>query len=682
MTAPRKRVSCGLDVDFTEDIEESIMRSSQNGYDFICTKIVKQGHAPFETARLDDKIGGVTKTSFLFNSHEWSTLVVGTLSHLPDLTSVVTRRRLEAEQAVMQELRYAAFLSLPAIIVDVKNENCSNLARLIYSFLHDGHHNLHIWVKIPLQSPDGQEDTWHWWNKFRSLCNHHPRVGMALEITPDLPPQLERWRGEPVRVLYIPTSVFLTNKKGYPVLSRPHQQFVSKLLRLNCQVVLSGKNVNEDAIMVYHQYLDHIFQGTQSDGQYERFAHGYEDYLQAPLQPLMDNLESSTYEIFEKDPIKYSMYEEAVYRCLMDIVPDNEAEARTTVIMVLGAGRGPLVRMSLRGAQKAKRKVKMYAVEKNQNASVLLQHLRVTEWRNEDVTVVSADMRVWDAPEKADIIVSELLGSFGDNELSPECLDGANRFMKPNAISIPQSYTSYISPVSSHKLHNEVKGVVNMDRNKPVETAFETPYVVRIHNYHELAEPLPLFTFNHPNLDANSDNPKPEFFDQVTPQQWKKKFIPESAMENGMDLNGENEGDRKYEIGDGPTQNDKDVATKAKQCSVTPPSGNSHNSRYQRSSFHIPFNTVLHGFAGYFRCSLYKDVEISIEPKTHSPGMFSWFPIFFPLHHPIPLTQGDSLKVDFWRSSNEIKVWYEWCVVSPQASQIHNPNGRSYTIGL
>lgn len=33
---------------------------------------------------------------------------------------------------------------------------------------------------------------------------------------------------------------------------------------------------------------------------------------------------------------------------------------------------------------------------------------------------------------------SELLGSFGDNELSPECLDGAQRFLKPDGVSIPQ----------------------------------------------------------------------------------------------------------------------------------------------------------------------------------------------------------------------------------------------------
>jgi hypothetical protein len=39
-------------------------------------------------------------------------------------------------------------------------------------------------------------------------------------------------------------------------------------------------------------------------------------------------------------------------------------------------------------------------------------------------------MRRIDLPEPVDILVSELLGSFGDNELSPECLDGAVRFLK------------------------------------------------------------------------------------------------------------------------------------------------------------------------------------------------------------------------------------------------------------
>lgn len=73
------------------------------------------------------------------------------------------------------------------------------------------------------------------------------------------------------------------------------------------------------------------------------------------------------------------------------------------------------------------------------------------------MTVVGADMRHWQAPEKADILVSELLGSFGDNELSPECLDGAQRFLQPGGISIPSSYTSFLQPVTASKLWTDVK---------------------------------------------------------------------------------------------------------------------------------------------------------------------------------------------------------------------------------
>lgn len=59
---------------------------------------------------------------------------------------------------------------------------------------------------------------------------------------------------------------------------------------------------------------------------------------------------------------------------------------------------------------------------------------------------------VQEPEEKADILVSELLGSWGDNELSPECLDGAQRFLKEGGVSIPQEYTSYVAPMSSHKV--------------------------------------------------------------------------------------------------------------------------------------------------------------------------------------------------------------------------------------
>lgn len=40
--------------------------------------------------------------------------------------------------------------------------------------------------------------------------------------------------------------------------------------------------------------------------------------MQAPLQPLQDNLESQTYETFEKDGTKYAQYQAAVHAALLD----------------------------------------------------------------------------------------------------------------------------------------------------------------------------------------------------------------------------------------------------------------------------------------------------------------------------------------------------------------------------
>jgi len=52
------------------------------------------------------------------------------------------------------------------------------------------------------------------------------------------------------------------------------------------------------------------------------------------------------------------------------------------------------------------------------------------------------------------------------------------------------------------------------------------------------------------------------------------------------------------------------------------------------------------------------------------------------MQDPVYLRQGDKLVVHFWRLSNPKNVWYEWCLTEPVARPIHNPKGRSYTIGL
>lgn len=72
---------------------------------------------------------------------------------------------------------------------------------------------------------------------------------------------------------------------------------------------------------------------------------------------------------------------------------------------------------------------KSYTGTLSRGTDIRLQEKKALEWRDQ-VEILFGDMRQLDVPAYADILVSELLGSFGDNELSPECLDGAMRFLK------------------------------------------------------------------------------------------------------------------------------------------------------------------------------------------------------------------------------------------------------------
>jgi predicted RNA methylase len=62
---------------------------------------------------------------------------------------------------------------------------------------------------------------------------------------------------------------------------------------------------------------------------------------------------------------------------------------------------------TLQAAVTAQRPVRVYAVEKNPNAVITLRSRKVAEW-GDRVTIVSSDMRTWQAPEQADILVSEV----------------------------------------------------------------------------------------------------------------------------------------------------------------------------------------------------------------------------------------------------------------------------------
>ena len=283
--------------------------------------------------------------------------------------------------------------------------------------------------------------------------------------------------------------------------------------------------------------------------------------------------------------------------------------------MVVGAGRGPLVEKTLKAAAQAKKYVTIYAVEKNVNAVVTLEVLRDLRWGASDglpngvVQIINQDMRYWEAPHKADLVISELLGSFGDNELSPECLDGVWSYVREDTISIPCSYNSYLSPVQSQKLYSQL-----LIDKKINSSPYDYGYVVHVRNAYLIDEPQVVFTFEHKDLM------KP------------------------------------------PKERD--------------------NSRSKNLTFTSKLKTVCHGFVGYFDCCLFEDVHLSTVPSTQNANMFSWFPIYFPVQMPFNVTPDDKIEVHMTRNLDNNHVWYEWTMLQPIPSKIHNLKGKHYSISL
>ena len=399
-------------------------------------------------------------------------------------------------------MAYASFCGVNNIVVTSprRRANIAQYAHAVASVLMTSPY-IQFHIDLPLAEDEGANaDTgsyshtydsyamWDLWNTVRSVCKYNPRLSLSscapqymsihvlitfvimsgLKLPPKLPKMdiQTRWFSEPIRILNIHASIYVPNAKGFPVLSKSHQNLINRYMKQRpapfillgdtppLPVTPTARKGPHDSLNWLH-YLRHMSKNQQPLTAVEKFGAGYQDYLQAPLQPLTDNLESTTYEVFERDPVKYEQYEKATRLALEERDPNSTTFVprppknspicgirlmRThliSIVAVVGAGRGPLVSRALRAAESVGRNIQLFAVEKNPNAYVtLLRHNRET-WGGR-VTVIKSDMRSWKPSFKVDILISELLGSFGDNELSPECLDGVQGVL--NRKSYPQAY--------------------------------------------------------------------------------------------------------------------------------------------------------------------------------------------------------------------------------------------------
>jgi len=247
--------------------------------------------------------------------------------------------------------------------------------------------------------------------------------------------------------------------------------------------------------------------------------------------------------------------------------------------------------------------LRIVAVEKNPNAFLSIKYRNAEEWNN-SVLLLQTDMRelkdifIQQCLTYPDIIISELLGSFGDNELSPECLDSVLDIILPHTICIPQYYRNYIVPIQSVHLYQTIltnEELLNSRNGRNcVNNCLPTDslYVVSLKEFCMLeSEPKQCFEFVHPNL-SNASN--------------------------------ERVSSLKFSIGSYPCE--------------------------------------LMGFAGYFEATLYKNISICTHPKRHSVNMHSWFPSLFPLRELYRFSKETLVIFNLSRKIDNFGVWYEWFI--------------------
>ena len=460
-----------------------------------------------------------------------------------------------------------------------------------------------------------------------------------------------RWVSEPLRIVELNVSTFMRNAKGFPVLSKAVQALLTRYTRVKTSPWVLLTDVGaiptddelDEAELVsaelptpaqaaqkaakkpkdltpYLSYMRHLQRTQPARPIIDRFAAGYQDFLQSPLQPLTDNLESITYEVFEKDPVKYEWYERATAAALVDLKKELK---RDIIVAVVGAGRGPLMTRALKASASTGVSIVPYAVEKNPNAYVLLQNRNATDplW-GKRVQIVKTDMRAWAGPSlpsgevgKVDILISELLGSFADNELSPECLDGVQHVLHPDhGVSIPTSYTAHYTPIASPRIYSDLLS----QKGAGADDKWELPYVSMLHQFDNLCLAVPVSDL----AASKSEKAMLEPPQADVQQAWEFVHpIPQAILAQSQLRRGGS-------------------AAAGGGGAVGGDGWNEHNARFSKLTFTCNSRGVCHGLAGYFETVLYeskaqgKKIELSTNPVTmdeKSKDMISWFPIFFPL---------------------------------------------------
>lgn len=320
----------------------------------------------------------------------------------------------------------------------------------------------------------------------------------------------------------------------------------------------------------------------------------------------------------ERDTSKYLLYHAAIRQAVADLVAASGSGSSTTVrVAVVGPGLGRLIQYALDGCDVAATAAEVVAIEANPACVELLQlqldprvelHLFALGPRT-----TSADLRAAGVSARflagCDLVVSELLGSFGDNEFMPELLAAAAElFGRPErCVLIPESWHCYHEPVYAPQLDRYLRLA-----GLPAESAYVSG---RGRGTTSLAAPRVIYS-------GRCGLPFPETLDariefQVEPAA-VAAVATAAATEHGQSA----------------------------PCDRSPDS-----------------TAVITGVLGYFTSSLYRGLY-EIDSRHGSPAFnaFHWEAFYFPLRERIQFSGRVAIGLRRRYDSTTSRLWYEWRV--------------------
>jgi hypothetical protein len=227
-----------------------------------------------------------------------------------------------AEEHLSFMLEWASHMNIPAVICpQIPKENPMQYLRFLSSnCLKASANNLQLWIRVPFTEEGLQS-----FRELHKMCDGPANVGSMIYFNSAnlLKPQaigkslalLHHFCGCNLRAISFDTDVFLSNKKGYPCLSKTIQfLFIELLKRLGrtIRVLVEGGLLHHNEMveaevkgqseyLSYLQYLKYLRMKDEVtdvlDTDESKMETDYLDHLQSPLQPCFDNLEFGTYEV-------------------------------------------------------------------------------------------------------------------------------------------------------------------------------------------------------------------------------------------------------------------------------------------------------------------------------------------------------------------------------------------------